>query len=51
MTLDLSAGYWQVHVHPDLRGQAAFVTYQGLYEFTAVPFGLKNTPAVFHLPG
>ena len=46
-TLNLAAGYWQVRVHPDSREQTAFVTHQGLYEFTVVPFGLKNAPAVF----
>ena len=46
-TLDLAAGYWQIRVHPDSRPKTAFVTHQGLHEFTVMPFGVTNTPSVF----
>ena len=45
--MDLAAGYWQVQMHPDSCERTTFITHQGLYEFTVMPFGLKNTPAVF----
>ena len=46
-TLDLAAGYWQIKVHPESQSKTAFVTHQGLHEFTVMPFGLTNAPSVF----
>ena len=46
-TLDLAAGYWQVLVEPKSREKTAFVTHSGLFEFSVMPFGLKNAPVTF----
>lgn len=46
-SLDLAAGYWQIHVSPTSQEKTAFVMPQGLYQFKVMPFGLTNAPAVF----
>ena len=46
-TLDMQFGYWQVEVHPKDHHKTAFLTKQGLFEFTCMSFGLCNAPATF----
>ena len=46
-TLDVATGYWQVKISPDSREKTAFVTHEGLYEFSIMPFGLCNAPVTF----
>ncbi|KAL2081327.1 hypothetical protein ACEWY4_023180 [Coilia grayii] len=45
--LDLLKGYWQVPLTPRAQEVSAFVTPTGLYRCTALPFGMKNSPATF----
>ncbi|XP_076062417.1 uncharacterized protein LOC143037752 [Oratosquilla oratoria] len=46
--LDLSRGFFQIGLHPESRRITAFGTPWGLYQFTVLPFGLTNAPAVFN---
>jgi hypothetical protein len=46
-TFNLKSGYWQVNVHSDDKGETAFSTDQGLWQFTVMLFGLCNAPAIF----
>ena len=46
-TMDLMSGYWQVELAPEAREKTAFTTYNGLFEFLVLPFGLTNAPATF----
>ena len=45
--LDLAKGFYQVEVETQSREKTAFICPFGKYEFTHMPFGLRNAPAVF----
>lgn len=44
---DLRSGYWQIPIRVAGKPKGAFVTPDGLYQFTVMPFGLCNALAAF----
>ena len=45
--IDLSNGFLQIPIDPRDRHKMAFTTNRGKYQFTRMPFGLKNAPFFF----
>ena len=46
-TLDLTSGYWQVKLDDDAKDKCSFTSWNGLYTFRVMPYGLCNAPATF----
>ena len=45
--IDLAKGYYQVRVAAGSKEKTVFISPYGKYEFSCMPFGLRNAPAVF----
>ncbi|XP_052749153.1 uncharacterized protein LOC128200275 [Galleria mellonella] len=46
-SLDMTSGFHCIPLEPSSIERTAFVTPDGQFEYTAMPFGLKNAPSVF----
>ena len=40
-------GYHQIHIIKEDRNKTTFVNEWGLFQYSTMPFGLKNAPAIF----
>lgn len=46
-TVDLQNAYHQIPLHVESRDLTAFITHDGLFRFTKVPYGLASAPSAF----
>lgn len=46
-TLDINSAFWSIPLRIEDRRKTGFVTQDGHFQWTCLPFGLKTSPAIF----
>lgn len=46
-TLDINSAFWSIPLRIEDKKKTAFVTQEGHYQWTCLPFGLKTSPEIF----
>jgi len=46
-TFDINSAFWSIPLRIEDRRKTAFVTQEGHFQWTCLPFGLKTSPAIF----
>lgn len=46
-TLDINSAFWAIPLRMEDRSKTGFVTQEGHFQWTCLPFGLKTSPAIF----
>lgn len=46
-TFDINSAFWAIPLRIKDRKKTAFVTQEGHFQWTCLPFGLKTSPAIF----
>ncbi|CAK1549412.1 unnamed protein product [Leptosia nina] len=46
-TLDINSAFWSIPLRIEDRKKTGFITQEGHYQWTCLPFGLKTSPAIF----
>lgn len=46
-TMDINSAFWSIPLRISDRPKTAFVTQEGHFQWTCLPFGLKTSPAIF----
>ena len=46
-TLDINSAFWSIPLRCEDRNKTAFITQEGHFQWTCLPFGLKTSPSIF----